>query len=43
MQRIKFVEGMVDKPLPCDYFNMMCGMITGGSMLSHRRIISLCL
>ena len=39
MQKIKFIEDMENEPLPCDYFDMMCGTSTGGYTLSCRRNI----
>jgi hypothetical protein len=38
MQKIKFIKGMKDEPLPCDYFDMVCGTGTGGYALSRRKI-----
>jgi patatin-like phospholipase/acyl hydrolase len=30
MQKIKIIENRDTNPLPCDYFDMICGTSTGG-------------
>jgi patatin-like phospholipase/acyl hydrolase len=30
MEKIRFVEDLQTEPLPCEYFDMICGTSTGG-------------
>ena len=30
MEKIRFIHDLSSEPLPCDYFDMVCGTSTGG-------------
>jgi len=38
MEKIRFIHDLSIEPLPCDYFDMICGTSTGGYLLSPSKI-----